>query len=369
MRMLKRAVAVLLIISMLAMAGCAGGNTSWVFRSGNREVSAGLYIIFQLTAFSDAEQIIASENPDAYQGASPKELLAMSVEGQPFADWVSAKAQVYAREYFAVLEKCDSLGIELTDEELSSIDSATASTIEGSNGFYEKNGVSESSMRNFYSCNYKRSKLFTQIYGEGGESAVSDDEIRTHLNETYVLIDAMVFSKPYTVPEGETKTLDDLTAELKITAMEYFERLKSGTEIEDLAYEYDLSTATQDNLESITKPEKGQLELIVSESSRESYGDALTDAALGASIGTPVLVEDPNFYALINRKDILANTEFFDTYRDSLLSGMKSEEFDAKITEWSGAIQFEVNQAAVSRYNPTKLQFDDTAADSTLPTA
>lgn len=368
MNFIKKAAAALLTISLTALSGCAGGNTAWVFKNGAREISAGLYIIFEISAFSQAEQTVYEENmnnPD-YVMPSAKDFLKLTLEEQVVSDWVISKTQSLIREYFAVLDKFDSLGLALSEDDISSMESSITSMMSQNGEFYGKNGVSENSLRDYYTYMMKVDKLFDALYSEGGEFGVPEEEVRTYFSNNYAKIDIMLMTKPNTIPEGQTITLEELTAEVQTAANSYLERMKTGGEtIEALAYEWALMTSSAEEQATLTMPEKGQLSLIVSESMRSNYGDALVDAVMAAPVDTPTLVEDTGYFAIFIRRDILADTTVLDSYRYNILGEMKYEEYIEKLTEWGTSIQMESNQAALKRYTPDKLQLEeDTSASA-----
>lgn len=355
----KTAAAVLAVIFLLS--GCAGGNTTWAFKYEDMQMPTGLYIIYEINAIAGLRTKISEENnnSETISASKPSELLKMTVEGQPATDWVNAETQKNAQEYFAVKKKFESAGLQISDSELASIDSSAKSVKSQNSELYDKLGVSEASIKEFYAGILRKSKLFVSLYGEGGELAVPENELKGYLSEHFVMAYAMPFYKPYAVPEGETKTLDELEAEMKTSAEGYFKRLQAGEAIEQLAYDWQLENASEADKGTVEKPSKEDLCIIIADEDRESFGDALVDAAFKAGIGTPEMIEDSNFYVIFDRADILSDAAVFDGYKNTALQGLKGEEFNEKLREWGTAVAMEPNNATIDKYKPNKLKLDD----------
>lgn len=352
-----------LAAAMLAVAiglSACGGDTSWVYVSGEDRVSAGLYILYQVGAFSKAAEVLAEENKDNANYVVPeaKELLKTTIEGKTGADWINDSARQSVCEGFIVNQKFDELGLSLTDSDRYSIENGVSQTMSQMPVFYEKNGVSQESIRAYYTVMTKRSALFLKMYGEGGEFATPVDELKNYFKDNYAVIDVMILSKPASVPEGETRTLEELTGDVRATAEDYRQMLADGQEIEQLSYDWELKNAEGAESESIEKPEKGDLRAVLSEESRSNYGDKIVDAALGAKIGEPQVLEDDYYFVLFVRSDNLEDPTVFDTYKDVVLSKLKYSEYQATIADLGAHLLPFVNEAALNRYKPSKIDFN-----------
>lgn len=356
MKYFKRLASVLLATALL-LSACSGADTSWAFKSGNTQVTAGLYILYEVGAFSEAEQKIVADMEN-YTGMKSSELLKQQLEGKPVSDWIKEKSADSVKEYIAIKEKFESMGLYVSDSETAAIDSNLGTIKMSSGDFYTKNGIAESSLRDYYTGYARENGLFSALYGEGGEFEVKTEELKKNFSDNYAMIDILLMYKPYAVPEGETKTLEQLIAEDRTKAEEYLNRLKNGEEIEELVYEWQTSDATEEQKANMTKPEKGELSMVVSESGRANYGDVLTDAALGANVGDVRMVEEDEFFIVFKKTDIMEDSEVFESYKNTVLQEMKFDEYKAKVKEWAAAVQIDVNDAAIKKYKPEIIKFD-----------
>lgn len=358
MKCFAKLTAALLAVT-IALTAC-GGDTSWVYRNGDDQVSAGLYILYQIGAFSKATDVLAEANKDNAEYTAPEmaDILKTAVEGKPGTDYVNDTTRESALMGFAVNKKFGELGLSLTDANNYSIESSASQALAQMPAFYEKNGISEASLRAYYTIMAKRSEIFLKLYGEGGEFAVPEDEIKNYLKDKYAMVDIMVLEKPSQVPEGDTRTLEELTEDVREAAEGYKQMLADGQEIEQLAYDWVLKNTEGAESEAVARPEKGELRMILSDESRQSYGDVIVDEAFSANVGEPKLIEDTYYFLLILRSDILSEPDVLEGYRTTILSNLRFEEYLQKLAGWGADIQVETNNTAINRYKPSKIDFN-----------
>ena len=309
-------------------------------------------------------------------------------------------------------------------------------------------GISEKSFTSLYLNSQKRDKVFKTIYSEGGEYAVSDDEIKTYLDENYAMINYIAME----LKDGSGNLLkSDGKAEMMSMAESYVERYKNGEDFDALNAEY---TAYYDNLkataaeeaanaaadEAETETSTAEVTPSDAEAALEDNADEITDSAETAEDATEAPTEDTaeaeetadtaeetakadsttteeaaettetsadasaeetsdsgeqissnktvieksgttpdsavvskvfdemqkgdiqiiessdsETYYIVLKMDVLETDEYFLSAKDSLLYEMKSEDFDALITQWTEAQNVVKNQDAYKRYDPKKL--------------
>lgn len=344
MQIVKKALSGLLVVSMLAV-GCSSADKSWVFEYDGEKAPAGVYITSLVTAAASAQTEVMTAQPEA-QITSHKELLKQSIDGTPAADWIAADAYKIMQEYFAVENQFKQRGLELSAVELDYAKSMAASTYSSSKEFYEKNGVAEASVRLKIENSLKREAIFQSLYGEGGEQAVTETELKDIFQKDYAKIEIMGFNKQNA--DGTENT------EAKGKTEGYLERLKNGEKFADLMYEQ----AKEAYGDEVEQPTEDDWTMIISTVNNTSYSEELVKAASSATVGEPVMTEDTNFVYIIVKQDILANVADYQKYSATLLSNLKSEEFDAAVEKWAGEVQLTSNASALSSYTAQKLKID-----------
>ena len=358
MKAVKRGTAVLLAVLMMISAGC-GGDTSWVFRSGEDVISAGLYIIGQINGFSGAMEKLAGENENNAEFVMPnqKELLKTTVEGKQADVWINDAAKDFSREFIAVNRKFASLGLALDESDHAFVESSVSSAKSQNGDFYSKSGVSDESLRQLYAFSRKRSKLFMALYEEGGEFAVPESALKDYFNEHYGYAELVPVAIPYIVPEDETRSLEQLREEAQANADRLQKRAEEGEAMEILMHEW--STELSSAEEPLPVPTKAEISVLVSGNDRQEYGEDFVDGILNAKPGETGQFEAMGYIFVYKGRDVFEDPELFESRRFTVLIEMKTDEYEAKLKEWGNEIVLEENVAALNRYKPGNIKFPE----------
>lgn len=227
----------------LSLAGCT--DTSYVMQSGDQKVNAGIYIYNMYSEMSYQMSMMY------YTQGITENYFDQEVEGKKFADYLSEQALKATKEYVAVVNKFEELGLELTEEETKEISDNVRSTWDSYGDFYESEGISKDSVKLVMRASTMRTKLFDYYYGEGGEEAVSDSDIEIYLNDNYVRYKTIAIAKSTNEDETAAETEDQ---EKKALRDEYLEKA-NGVSFEDfdaVIEEYNEYVAAQSQENSIS---------------------------------------------------------------------------------------------------------------------
>lgn len=227
----------------LSLAGCT--DTSYVMQSGDQKVNAGIYIYNMYSEMSYQMSMMY------YTQGITENYFDQEVEGKKFADYLSEQALKATKEYVAVVNKFEELGLELTEEETKEISDNVRSTWDSYGDFYESEGISKDSVKLVMRASTMRTKLFDYYYGEGGEEAVSDSDIESYLNDNYVRYKTIAIAKSTNEDETAAETEDQ---EKKALRDEYLEKA-NGVSFEDfdaVIEEYNEYVAAQSQENSVS---------------------------------------------------------------------------------------------------------------------
>ncbi|MBP3857956.1 MAG: hypothetical protein IK990_20320 [Ruminiclostridium sp.] len=268
--------------ALIAAAGsCSLSQTYPVTVDGER-FRAGLYILEQQYAASDAVSKIGEEQPDLDTSAEGFTYLDQTVEGKKFADWVNDRALELCREYVAVEHLFDQYGLSLTADELAEINANVKSTWTEENmyaqyfygvdiigDYYESFGVGEESYKQFQIESKKRSDLFDHLYGEGGELAATQDEINTALNSDYLAVNYF----PYDLKNGDS-------------AQSFADRIAAGESYEEVYRDYAQALSDEEAAEAAANAESTDTADTQDETEEGITDDSAEDAASGTTDDT-----------------------------------------------------------------------------------
>ncbi len=200
-RSAKTMLTTLLCGAMIASAASCAASQTYPLTIDGEKIRAGIYILEQQTAISEAKNKLSEEQPDLDTSADGFNFLDQTVEGKKFEDWVNDKAVEYCRNYVATGKLFNDYGLTLDPEDISSTDSyvkqlwteenAYAQYIYGVKiigEYYEKLGVGEQSFKDLQYMSYKREDVFDYLYGENGIQAATQEEINESLKTDYIAV-------------------------------------------------------------------------------------------------------------------------------------------------------------------------------------
>lgn len=454
-------------IKKIAALGCAaamvssltacGEKTTWGAVIDGVQIPAGVFIYYLDTANYEAQQKL-NEQTDTSADLSPEGAAAQSsetvtlplyssqIDGVDSKQWIYDRATELMQEYAAVEAKFDEYGLTLTDDDKQSAQVYLDQIWDYAGDYYTSMGVSENSYKSIFLNSSKKQKLFETIYSEGGEKAVSDDEIKTYLDENYALInyidvelkdgegnllksdgkaERMEMLNSYIERYNNGEDFDELNAEY----VTYYENLKKAAEeaaaaaeaansdetaaentaettaevsqspaeaalpsddeeVTDETSETETSTETEVSEDTEAAEETTAPDEAVSETETSAAETTAADAQTTqvgtvesnmtviekadrtvpcADVANKVFDEmnkgdiqiietaDGEHYYLVVKLDILEDDEYFTTARGSLLSEMKSDDFDGMVSEWTAAQTVEKNADSYKRYDPEKM--------------
>ena len=454
-------------IKKIAALGCAaamvssltacGEKTTWGAVIDGVQIPAGVFIYYLDTANYEARQKL-NEQTDTSADLSPEGAAAQSsetvtlplyssqIDGVDSKQWIYDRATELMQEYAAVEAKFDEYGLTLSDDDKQSAQVYLDQIWDYAGDYYTSMGVSENSYKSIFLNSSKKQKLFETIYSEGGEKAVSDDEIKTYLDENYALINYIDVE----LKDGEGNLLkSDGKAERMEMLNSYIERYNNGEDFDELNAEYvtyyenlkkaaeeaaaaeevanadetaaentaettaevsqspaeaalpsDDEEVTEDNAEtealaettapaeteasedttapyeSVSETETSAAETTAADAQTTQVGTVESNMTViekadrtvpCADVANKVFDEmnkgdiqiietaDGEHYYLVVKLDILEDDEYFTTARASLLSEMKSDDFDGMVSEWTAAQTVEKNADSYKRYDPEKM--------------
>ena len=452
---IKKITAVAAAAAVMSSMTACGENTTWGATIDGSDIPAGIFIYYLQSAYYSAQSKLNEENSassDAVASAdgttTTAAVFSSQIDGKDAKTWIYDEATKSMQEYAAIEAKFTELGLTITADEKDAAKVYCDQTWDYAGEYYTKMGISEKSFTSLYLNSQKRDKVFKTIYSEGGEYAVSDDEIKTYLDENYAMINYIAME----LKDGSGNLLkSDGKAEMMSMAESYVERYKNGEDLDALNAEY---TAYYDNLkataaeeaanaaadEAETETSTAEVTPSDAEAALEDNADEITDSAETAEDATEAPTEDTaeaeetadtaeetaeadsttteeaaettetsadasaeetsdsgeqissnktvieksgttpdsavvskvfdemqkgdiqiiessdsETYYIVLKMDVLETDEYFLSAKDSLLYEMKSEDFDALITQWTEAQNVVKNQDAYKRYDPKKL--------------
>lgn len=186
------------LLCTASLTACS--DTSYVMTVGDSKINAGIYIYNELTEMSYQMTMMY------YQKGIKKDYFDQKVDGKAFDEYLSDYALTATKEYAAVVDKFNELGLTLSDEDIKSINDSISSTWDSQGEFYESEGISKESVKLALKGSKMREELFDHYYAEGGEEAVSDDEMVKYLDDNYLRYKSISFAKKAASTDSSSAT-------------------------------------------------------------------------------------------------------------------------------------------------------------------
>lgn len=346
--MMKKAFAVVLALALcLSFAGCYDENNTWAAKQGDDTLPIGAYIYYLSSAYSEAVTKVSSD----------EEVLKAEIEGEDAQTWIKNKAVNYLNSYYFINNKFDELGLELTEDELDTVQSNTDSMWTYYKSTMEPMGIAKESFNLAFSLyNNKYQKVMKALYSEGGEMAVSDEELETYFTGNYYSYEYFTVSLTKTDDDGNSVDMtDDEKTETKSKLENYIKKINAGDmTVEDAASEYAEEVLGSAENSTYYAPSPTLADNITN--------TTLKDAIEGAEDNTAVLADATTSYYVVRRlpiADKFSEINEDETQRFNLISEIKGDEFSDYVTEQAESVEgVEINEKALNRVKFSSIVTD-----------
>lgn len=335
--------AVLALVMAAGLGACTvGSGTSWVAKSGEMTVPAGVYI---------GELMNAYYTETAKVSQDVKNPLKEQVDGVSVSQKISEDAKKAIGQYLAVEKKFDEMGLSLDEATSTAISQNVESYWQYIGASYQKNGISKESYAKLFANDAKKSQIFMAVYGEGGSEEVPEAELKEKFAKDFAKI--IMIPINFSSSDDPAKKEED-TKKARELIDKYEKLAKDGGNMEDLAFEARKEVASDPS--TVTKPEPGTSYTFVSRD-QSSYEEKVTEAIFNAKNGEPTRVETESSVYLFVKYDVTENEADFTSRKSTLISLLRKDAFESKLDEWAGALSdVTYNEDAFKRYTPEKLK-------------
>lgn len=395
-------------VMALSLAGC-GNKTGYVLKADGEEIAAGVYINLILSEYTS--QVYSMY----YSGVEIEgTYFEQEVDGKPMAEYLENYAYDTCLKIAAVEKRCRELGIELTDDEKKEVEASVRSAWDSDSDYYARMGVSKASIKRVQEYGYLTDKLFDAYYAEGGIEEVTLSQVQTYVDENFLRYKQIRFTKD-AEDEGaaaKEKAEKYMALAAEMTMDELIERVQeddqaeqeaeSGTETEtddsseldssaiDSSSETDSSSENDSSSEtdSSATDSSSETDSSATDSSSETDDSSAADEeAADEEEKTPAEIESENYpndyirnkasyeddefvkhidgmeldkielyedddaYYILERLDMKERTGYAEANKESIVSIMKADDFEALVEELVKGLDVEKNDEALKRYN------------------
>lgn len=359
---------------VVSLAGCVISTPDTVGSLGDYEISSGLYLLAQYDAYQKAADLASSDQDAANVKAFLKQTITVdsdSGETATVSDYVARKTLENLQTYAATELRFDELGGQLTAEEEQQADSYAQQLMDQYGDTYKANGIGLETVQHFERILLKSNDLLTLVYGNGGETPVSDADLTEHLENN------MVELAYYVIPLYNTSTYasadEDQTSEMLDLVQDAVDQTNAYAASLTGLSDSDFSSALLGYFSSVVTSALPEVYAVLGSTyssdsnapSLELIGDSTVTSAFtaegaadtirGLSIGQAAAVKY-NSYALMAalRLDPLS-LKALDDLRGQVLNDMKGEELSEALTAYGASLEHNLNSSAMNRMPASKI--------------
>ena len=361
------------MLLLLAASGCTITTPSSVGSIGDVEIPAGIYLLAQYNAYNTA-----SGDADLATGESARDVKAVlraectgtigdeevTTDG---ADYI-AQLTLRSLEYYAAVETMfDELGGVLDDAATSEAADTAASVWESNGDLYAANGISQATIEQYLLNNPKAQACLELLYGENGQTPVTEAEYTDYLQNECLYIDEVQLplfdANTYAfADEEQAAEIQALAEECAATLNEWAtaEQGRSERQVSmiEAASEYiprtgEILGATMESAQALQYISSQ----LMTPDTLTSYGDSLTEAADAAGENTWFTYDTGMSVAVMCSVDPLeaySLQELIEGY--DLLRTMKGTEMDNQFYAEGAALAHNLDQSAMNTYKPGNIK-------------
>ena len=195
--------AALVLVMMLSFAGCHKKNEIAV-TIGDIEFTSAYYMCALVNADLEAKNKVYEElSDDEKQGEV--DYYSKKIDKKGYVEWVEDTAMETLKTVAAYKTLCNENKLEIDKDDASNAEMYASYywSSYGYGAYFEPNGVSEATYKQYMKDSYYAEVYFEHLYGEKGEKAVSADEVKTKMFDNFVV--ANILTASYTSEMKDSK--------------------------------------------------------------------------------------------------------------------------------------------------------------------
>lgn len=363
----------LAVAMLLGVTGCTVSTPSSVGSIGGVEIPAGIYLLAQYNAYqtvSGLADLATGETADDVKAVLKAQCTGTIGDEEVTTDGADYLERLTLRnlQYYAAVEaKFDELGATLDDAATAEAADTAASEWESDGDVYTANGISQATLEQYELNSAKADACLELIYGENGQTPVTDEEYIDFLYNDCRYVD--VVQVPLFDSASYAFADEDQNAQIQALAQECADTLNGWASAESGRTERFTSmyeAADQYVAQAMevlgATPESGMgayyvgSQLLTPETLK-SYGTTLTDALDAAGKGVWTTVDLGMSIGVMCDVDPL-EADTLQNYKDTydLLSLLKGDELQDQFYADGAAMEQNLDASAMKTYKASNIK-------------
>ena len=347
---------------VFSLAGCTLSTPDTVGKIGDYEIPSGLYLLAQYDAYQKAADLASSEQDASdVKGFLKATITPEGEDAVTVRDYVARETLKNLETYAAVETRFAELGGELTEEETQQADSYAAQLMDQYGDTYKANGIGLETVKLFERILLKSNDLLSLVYGENGETPVSDADLTAHLEND------MVELAYCTIPLYNTSTYafadDDQKAQMLTLAQQAATAVNLAANESTSEQVSALNAAAQAALPDIYAVLDGtpsdtsvQTELLGASTLDSTFTqDGAADTIRSLAYGQAAAVQYSSYAMMLAlRLDPLAVASL-DNVRTQVLRDLQSTQLKDDLAAYGASMEHNLSDSAMKKLPMTKI--------------
>ena len=365
--MKKRILALLCALALtVGLAGCVLSTPDTVGTIGDVEISSGLYLLAQFDAYQKAADLASSEQDASKVKSFLKETITVDADTEETAtvsDYVAQQTLKNLETYAAIETRFDALGGQLTAEQEAQADSYAEQLMNQYGDTYKANGIGLETVKRFERILLKSTVLLDLVYGENGETPVSDADLTDYIeNDLYYLSYVAVplyNTTSYAFADDSQKAL---MLELAQGAMSSYNPTRPATAAAQQSAFQSAATAVLPDLYDVTATTDDPADAsfstsLLSDSDLDTSftADGSADAIRALQMGEATAVQYSTLAMMMAVRLDPLQLSTLDALRATALSDMKSAELQDALAEYGASLPHSLDASAMSKLPAKKI--------------
>lgn len=365
--MKKRILALLCALALtVGLAGCVLSTPDTVGTIGDVEISSGLYLLAQFDAYQKAADLASSEQDASKVKSFLKETITVDADTEETAtvsDYVAQQTLKNLETYAAIETRFDALGGQLTAEQEAQADSYAEQLMNQYGDTYKANGIGLETVKRFERILLKSTVLLDLVYGENGETPVSDADLTDYIeNDLYYLSYVAVplyNTTSYAFADDSQKAL---MLELAQGAMNSYNPTRPATAAAQQSAFQSAATAVLPDLYDVTATTDDPADAsfstsLLSDSDLDTSftADGSADAIRALQMGEATAVQYSTLAMMMAVRLDPLQMSTLDALRATALSDMKSAELQDALAEYGASLPHSLDASAMSKLPAKKI--------------
>ena len=353
MKNFKRIIALALVFLMaVSFVGCHKKNEIAV-TVGDVEFTSAYYMCALINADSEAKTKVQEElSEDEQSGTEEIDYYSKKIDKKDYVKWVEDKAMESLKTIAAYKLLCKENKLEISKEDASNADMYASYywSSYGYGAYFEPNGVSQATYTQYMKDSYYAETYFEHLYGAEGEKAIAADEVKTKMNDNFVVANVLTASFTSEMKDDEKTALKDkfngYLAELQ-GGKRTFEAIYK--EYNDVKEEEEESHEGHDH-EANPHPKDEYASIIGAKDT--GYDAEYYDAVKAMATGEMKIIELENNagLVLVVKQDINADEYYLKTLDMTVRHLIADDEYEKTIEDYAKKLKAEVNDFAVGQF-------------------